>query len=82
LFHGWDTNTVVSFNKLLTKFLPEDRTYYNTIENKARIHLALGLQSVGKKNFYERLFERTGMRGGGKFMNLYMKAEDRMHAWK
>jgi hypothetical protein len=47
LFYGWDTNDVESFNKLLTKFLPKDRTYCKTIENKARIHLVLGLQSVG-----------------------------------
>jgi hypothetical protein len=43
LFHGWDTNAVESFNKLLTKFLPKDRTHCNTIENKARIHETLGL---------------------------------------
>jgi uncharacterized phage-associated protein len=30
LFHGWDTNAVKSFNKLLTKFLPKDRTYCTT----------------------------------------------------
>jgi hypothetical protein len=26
LFHGWDTNAVESFNKLLRNFLPKDRT--------------------------------------------------------
>jgi hypothetical protein len=82
LFHGWDTNAVESFNKLLTKFLPKDRTYCNTIENKTRIHVALGLQSVGYRQFYKRLFERTGIQGDGHFTNLYVRAEDRMHAWK
>jgi hypothetical protein len=83
LFHGWDTNAVESFNKLLTKFLPKDRTYCKTIENKAIIHLALGLQSVGYEQFYKRLFEQTGIQGGGKYTNLYVRAEDdRMHAWK
>ncbi len=43
LFHGWDTNTVESFNKLLTEFLLKDRMYCNTIENKSSIHVALGL---------------------------------------
>jgi hypothetical protein len=82
LFHGWDMNAVESFNKLLTKFLPKYRTYCNIIKNKARMHFALCLQSVGYQKFYERLFERTGMGGEGKFMNLYMRAEDMMHAWK
>jgi hypothetical protein len=82
-FHGWDTNAVESFNKLLTKFLPKDRTYCDTIENKARIHVALGLQiSVGYKQFYKRLFERTGIQGDDHFTNLYVRAEDGMHAWK
>jgi hypothetical protein len=45
LFHEWDTNAVEPSNKLLTKFLPKDRTYCNTnIRNKARSHLALVLQ--------------------------------------
>jgi hypothetical protein len=82
LFHGWDENAVESFNKLLTKFLPNDRTYCNMIENKARIHLALGLQSVGYKQFHKHLFERTRIKGHGRLTNLYVRAEDRMHAWK
>jgi hypothetical protein len=82
LFHGWDMNAVESFNKLLTKFLPRDRTYCNTIENKSIIHLALALQSVGYKKFYKRLSEQTDIEGNRKFTNLYVRAEDRMHAWK
>jgi hypothetical protein len=70
LFHGWDTNAVKSFNKLLSKFVPKDRKYFNTIENKARIHVGLGLQSVGYKQFYKRLFERTGKQRDGHFTNL------------
>jgi hypothetical protein len=44
LFHEWDTDAVEPSNKLLTKFLPKDRKYCNTIRNKARSHLALVLQ--------------------------------------
>jgi hypothetical protein len=47
LFHKYNTQKVEGFNKLLTKFLPKDKTYCQTIENEARIHLAVGLQSVG-----------------------------------
>jgi hypothetical protein len=75
-------NAVESLNKLLTKFLPKDRTYCNTIENKSRIHLWLGLQTVGYKKFYKRLFEQTGIERDGKFTSLYVRMEDRMHAWK
>jgi hypothetical protein len=44
LFHGWDTNSIETFKKVLTKFLQKDRTYCNMIENKARIHLALAIK--------------------------------------
>jgi hypothetical protein len=84
LFYGWDTTDAFeSFNKLLTKFLPKDSTYCNTIENKARIHVALGLQqNVGYKQFYKHLFERTGTKGDGQLTSLYVRAEERTHAWK
>jgi hypothetical protein len=50
MFHKWDTNAFESFNKLLTKLLPKDRTYCSKIENKVIIRLVLGLpQSVGYK---------------------------------
>jgi hypothetical protein len=75
LFHdGWDTMAVNGFNKQLTKFLPKDRTYCNRTENNARIHLALGLQSVGYRKFYKSLFKRTGIQGGGQFTSLYVRA--------
>jgi hypothetical protein len=54
LFHGYDTNNVEGFNKFLTKFLPKDRTYCQTIENKARSMLAVCLQSIGYRKTYER----------------------------
>jgi hypothetical protein len=56
LFHGWDTNTVKSFNKLLTKFLPKDRTFCNTIENKARIHVAFGPAKCGLQTILTKTF--------------------------
>jgi hypothetical protein len=36
LSHQDDTNRVEGFNKFLTKFLPKDRAYCQTIENQAR----------------------------------------------
>jgi hypothetical protein len=61
LFHRYDTNTVEGFNKFLTKFLPKDRAYCQTIENQARTMLAANLQSIGYRQFYQRVFALTGM---------------------
>jgi hypothetical protein len=61
LFHQYDTNNVERFNKCLTKFLPKDRTYCQTIENKVRALLAAGLQSIGYRKFYARGFALTGI---------------------
>jgi hypothetical protein len=61
LFHQRDTQKVEGFNKLLTKFLHKDKTHCQTIENAARCHLAVGIQSVGCTEFYRRIFELTGV---------------------
>jgi hypothetical protein len=82
LFHAWDTNGVESFNKRLTKFLPKDRTYCFSIENKVRIHVAVGLQSVGYRKFYERVLERTGIAVAGDLTFLYLRGEDVEKEWK
>jgi hypothetical protein len=74
-------NAVEGFDKLLTKFLPEDPTFYSTIENRVRTHLVLGLKCVGYAKFYQRVFEQTGIQEGI-LMILYIRTEDRMHAWK
>ena len=81
LFHGWDTNAVKSFNKLLMKFLRKDRTYCFTIENQERINVALGIQSLGYRRYYDRLFERTGMQKGF-LTDLFFRAEDRKKAYQ
>jgi hypothetical protein len=59
LYHQYDTNNVEGFNKFLTKFLPKDKTYCQTIENKARSMLAVGLQSIGYRQLYQRIFKLT-----------------------
>jgi hypothetical protein len=46
------------------------------IENKVRIHLALGLQCFGYAKFYQRVFEQTGIQEGI-FTNHYIGTEDR-----
>jgi hypothetical protein len=56
LHQQYDMNTVEGFNKYLTTILPKDRTYCQTIENKAPTMLAARLQSIGYRKFYERVF--------------------------
>jgi hypothetical protein len=83
LWHRYDTNLVEAFNKFLTKFLPKDKTYCQTIENKARSMVAVGIQSIGYQQFYSRVFERTGI---GMFDNditgLFLRKEDADKLWR
>jgi hypothetical protein len=78
LFHQYyDTNNVERFNKFLTKFLPKDRTYCQTIENKVRALLAAGLQSIGYRKFYERVFALTGIDvQEDDITSLFLRSED------
>jgi hypothetical protein len=83
LFHEYDTNNVEGFNKFLTKFLPKDRTYCQTIENKARSMLAVGLQSVGYRKFYGRLFALTGIElREDDITSLFLRAKDSDKLWR
>ena len=78
LYHEYNTNAVEGFNKYLTKFLHKDRTYCQTIENAARSYLAAGLQSVGFRQFYERVFELTGIEIAEDDMtSLFFRSEDK-----
>jgi hypothetical protein len=61
MLHEWDTNIVEGLNKFFTKFLPKDRTYAMTIENKVRIYLAVAIDSVGYTETYKCIAEKTGL---------------------
>jgi hypothetical protein len=61
LYHQYDTNNVEGFNKFSMNFLPKDRTYCQTIENKARSLLAIGLQSIGYRKLYHHVVALAGI---------------------
>ena len=61
MLHEWDTNIVEGMNKFFTNFLPKDRTYCMTIENKVRLYLAISIDSVGYLETYRRIAEKTGL---------------------
>jgi hypothetical protein len=83
LFHTYDTNLVEGFNKFLTKFLPKDRTYSQTIENKARTMVAVGLQSIGYRQFYKRVFSLTGIEMcDDDITYLFLRSEDGEKLWR
>jgi hypothetical protein len=83
LFHSYDTNLVEGFNKFLTKFLPKDRTYSQTIENKARTMVAVGLQSIGYRQFYKRVFSLTGIEMcDDDITYLFLRSEDGQKLWR
>jgi hypothetical protein len=83
LFHQYDTNNVEGFNNFLTKFLPKDRTYCQTIENKARSMLAIGLQLVGYRKLYGRDFVLTGISLDEEdITNLFFRSQNAEKLWK
>jgi hypothetical protein len=78
LFHIYHTNAVEGFNKYLTKFLHKDKTFCQTIENGTRSYLAAGLQSIGFRQFYARVFELTGLESTEDDMtSLFFRSEDK-----
>jgi hypothetical protein len=64
MLRGWSTDIVEGTNKFFTKFLPKDRTYGMTIENKVRIYLAICIDSAGYVETHSRLSDKIGVNLG------------------
>jgi hypothetical protein len=83
LWHRYDTNLVEAFNEFLTKFLPKDKTHCQTMENKARSMIVVGLQSIGYRQFYTRVFERTGIQSSEEdITGCFLRKEDADKLWR
>jgi hypothetical protein len=54
-------DSMEGFNKFILKFLPNDITYCKTIDNQGRVYLAVGLQSIGYRQVYKRVFALVWM---------------------
>lgn len=61
LNHKWNTNKCESLMGLITRYLPKVRNYCKTICGSGRLGIAIGVDSVGKERYYERLCERLGL---------------------
>jgi hypothetical protein len=55
MIHPWSSEIVEGMNRFFTKFLPKDRSYGMTIENRVRLHLAVCIDSIGYVETYRRL---------------------------
>jgi hypothetical protein len=64
MIHPWSSDIVEGMNKFFTKFLPKDRNYGMTIENRVRIYLAICIDSIGYVATYHRLAEKIGLELG------------------
>jgi hypothetical protein len=83
LWHRCDANLVEAFNEFLTKFLPKDKTCCQTMEKKARSMIAVGLQSIGCRQFCTRAFERTGIQSSEEdITGCFLRKEDADKLWR
>jgi hypothetical protein len=69
--------------EFLTKFLPKDKTCCQTLENKARSMIPVGLQSIGYRQFHTRAFERTGVEiSKDDITGCFLRREDADKLWR
>ena len=52
----WMNNKNENLNKKITKFLYKDLYFYSTICEKAKFHIAIGIDSIGYEGFNSYLF--------------------------
>jgi hypothetical protein len=64
MIHPWSSDIVEGMNKFFTKFLPKDRTYGMSIENRVRLHLAVCIDSISYVETYQRLAQKLGLELG------------------
>jgi hypothetical protein len=55
--HGYSSQKKESMNNLISRYVPKDRTYCQSLSLTSRICLAVGVDSVGHKEFCQRLFK-------------------------
>jgi hypothetical protein len=61
VWHGYHSNKCELLNNMITKFVPKKKHMCRTLSNKARTHMAIGLDSVGYEEYFRRLFELLGV---------------------
>ena len=71
IFHPHNTNKNKSMNRLLTKFVPKNTYFCSSIAAKGRIHMAVGINSVGYLHYFLYLFLCFGI--------LYSPLLDQQH---
>jgi hypothetical protein len=53
--HGFSSQKNESMNKLISRYVPKDRTFSQSMSLASRICLAVGVDSVGHESYYKRL---------------------------
>jgi hypothetical protein len=64
MIHPWSSDIVEGMNKFFTKFLPKDRIYGMSIENRVRLHLAVCIDSIGYVETYQWLAQKLRLELG------------------
>jgi RIO-like serine/threonine protein kinase len=59
--HGMDTNMNEAFNGICTWFAPKNKVYAGSGSLQNRIAFAVGVNSLGFKNFYKALCDKIGI---------------------
>jgi hypothetical protein len=61
VWHKYHSNKCELLNNMITKFVPKKKHMCRTLSNKSRIYMAIGLDSVGYKEYFQRLFHKLGV---------------------
>jgi hypothetical protein len=56
--HGYSSQKNEAMNKSITRYVPKDSTFSESKSLASRIDLAIGVDSVGHPEYYQRLFDK------------------------
>jgi hypothetical protein len=57
--HRYSSQKNESMNKVISRYVPKDRTFCKSMSLSSRVCLAVGLDSVSHEEYYQRLFNET-----------------------
>jgi hypothetical protein len=64
-------------NKVVSQYVPKDRTFCQSMLLTSRICMAVGIDSIGHEDYYERVFGKMEMKLPGNMKNMLVRMKNR-----
>jgi hypothetical protein len=75
--HGFSSQKNESMNKVVSRYVPKDRTFCQSMSLTSRICMAVGIDSIGHEDYYQRVFGKMEMKLPVNLTNMLFRMKNR-----